>query len=239
MASFETDKEILVLDNDECLGNFTTCSLMMSIFINAIILEHNPVRRNVPLDEYYSNMVYPYMDVFVRYLEKGLARPFLKEFIQKIYQLKLDGKIKKVVMYTAATNQYGWVTFLSKLIPTYAGVPLEFYDVVLSRTHTKYRNNVYMKNLLYVNIDTSKIVMIDDSPQNIIKLDATVIPISKYLQHVSPLDHDFMKFIPEQYHSISLNAIKHDETLHTISTLDYSSDKELLIMMDHLDQSFK
>jgi NLI interacting factor-like phosphatase len=232
-------KEILVLDNDECLGNFATASLMMTMFIHYVIHEFSPPRGNLPLDEYYSNMVSPYMDTFVRYLEKGIARPYLKEFIQHIYQLKLQGKIKKVVMYTAATNRYGWVTFLSKLIPTYAGVPLDFYDIILSRKDTLFRRNMYFKNLFQIHDDTSKIVMIDDSPQCIMHLNATIIPVSKYSQHVHLLDHDFMDHIKETYHPIIFNGIEEDDNNYIQSDIDFSNDCELIEIMNQLDQLFR
>lgn len=237
--SFETKKEILVLDVDECLGNFATSSLMMTIYINYTIYTTHPPRGNTPVDEYYANMVYPYMDIFVKYLEQGMARPYLKEFIQKMYQLKLEGKIKKIVMYTAGTNKVGWITFLSKLIPTYAGVPFDFYDVILTRNNCIFRGNKYIKHLKFVNDDTSKIVMIDDLPRQIISIDGLIIPISKYSKHVSLLDHNFMHYIQEQYHKEFINAIKYDEQLYPIDTeTDYNSDNELLVIMEQLIQLF-
>lgn len=235
----ESFKDILVLDNDECLGNFATSSLMMSIYLHYITSELNPPRGDCPLCEYYANMVYPYMNTFISYFEKGIARPYLKEFIQHIYQLKLQGKIKKVVMYTAASNHYGWVTFLSKLIPSYAGVPLDFYDSVLPRNYTRFRQNAYFKNLFNVNIDTSRIVMIDDSPQYILKGNATIIPISKYLHHVDLLDHTFINDIHESYHTVMLNAIKDDEKHIIKNDIDYTKDCELLTIINELNQLFK
>ncbi len=231
-------KEILVLDNDECLGNFATASLMMTIFIHYISSEFNPPRGDGPLHEYYANMVYPYMDKFVTYLEKGIARPYLKELIQHVYQLKLQGKIKKVVMYTAAPNTYGWVTFLSKLIPTYAGVPLDLYDIVLSRTDTIFRRNIYLKPLIRIDADQSKIVMVDDSPENIIHHNATILPVTKYLHHVDLLDHDFMENIHESYHPVILNAIQKDNEHVIKSDIDYTTDSELLYIMNRIDQLF-
>ncbi len=233
-----TSKDILVLDNDECLGSFATASLMMTIYIHYITNEFNPPRGDCPLHEHYSNMVYPYMDKFVSYLEKGIARPYLKEFIQYIHQLKLEGKIKKIVMYTAAPNNYGWVTFLSKLIPTYAGVPLDFYDVILSRNHTVFRRNAYLKSLSMIDVDTSKIVMVDDSPQNIVQCNATIIPVTKYQQHVDLLEHDFIETIKESYHPLVLNTIKTDTETYSRSEIDYSSDTELLLVICQLDQLF-
>jgi hypothetical protein len=231
-------KDILVLDNDECLGNFATSSLMMTIYIHYLSNEFNPPRGDGPLDEYYANMVYPYMDKFVSYLEKGIARPYLKEFIQHVYQLKLQGKIKKVVMYTAASNNYGWVTFISKLIPTYAGVPLDLYDVVLSRSDTIYRRNVYLKPLIRVDIDQSRIVMVDDSPENIIHHNATILPVTKYLHHVDLLEHDFMENIKESYHPVILGAIQKDNEQFIKSDMDHSTDSELLHLINQLDQLF-
>lgn len=240
MTSFESKREILVLDNDECLGNFSSSSLMMNMFIKYIETTTHPEKTNIPLHEYYSNMVFPYIDLFVNYLEKGLARPYLKEFIQKMYQLKLECKIKKIVMYTATSNRFGWVTFLSKLIPIYANVPLDFYDEIFTRDHCMFRNKVYIKHLNYVDSNTSKIVMIDDLPDQIISINALIIPVSKYLKHVSLLNYNFMCYFEEKYHNEFINAIKKDELLYPIdTTTDYSSDNELLIIMEQLIQLFK
>lgn len=238
MTSFQSIKEILVLDNDECIGNFATSSLMMTIFINYIGKEYNPPREDKLPHNYYAEMVYPFMHLFISYLEKGIARPYLKELIQKIYQLKQEGKIKKVVMYTAAANTYGWVTFLSKLIPAYAGVPSDFYDLVLSRNNTSFIRNAYIKNLAFIDSNTSKIVMVDDAPQNIIKGNATVLPVTKYLHHVKLLDHNFLEYIDEKYHTVSLKAIEDDEKFNKSSDLDQRQDTELLLIMNYLDELF-
>lgn len=234
-----TSKDILVLDNDECLGNFATSSLIASIYVHYVSNTFNPPRGDCPLHEYYANMLYPFMNTFVNYLEKGIARPYLKEFIQKIYELKCEGKIKKVVMYTAAPNTYGWVTFLSKLIPTYAGVPLDFYDLVLPRSHTVFRRNAYIKSLHIIDRDTSRIVMVDDSPENIIHNDSTIIPVTKYRHHVGLLSHNFLDDMDESYHPTAIHTIQEDERIYIPCDMDYSSDCELLSIIDQLDQLFK
>lgn len=238
MASFTSSKDTLVLDNDECLGYFPKASLMFTIFVNYIRNEYNPPKGDLTESEYCASIVQPYMHLFVSYLEKGAARPYLKEFIQKIYQLKVEGKIKKIVMYTAASNILGWVTFLSKLIPAYAGVPFDFYDVVLHRSSTVYSRRTYLKSLRIVDTETSKIVMIDDSVENIMKYDGTVIQISKYMQHVELLEHNFMDFIDEKYHEVSLNAIENDKKYDSDVTTSYSSDRELLTILEILIQLF-
>lgn len=236
--SIKQDKDIIVIDNDECIGNFATASLMYTIFINSIFINNKKPIRSKTHQEYFCDLVLPYIDVYVSYLEKGAARPYLKEMIQKIYQLKLEGKIKKVIMYTAASDQYGWVTFLSKLIPTYAGVPLDLYDIILTQKDTTNTYGNYIKSLLKVSLDTSKIIMIDDTPENILKFDGQIIQVSKYKQYVNLLDHNFMDYIEPSYYSTALNAIEMDDKNYPKSNVDYSEDIELLTITNKLDDLF-
>jgi hypothetical protein len=80
--------------------------------------------------------------------------------------------------------------------------------------------------------------MIDDSPECIIKGNATIIPVSKYLHHVDLLDHNFIDHIDESYHKIMYDAIKNDEKYIIKNDIDYSKDCELLSIMNQLNQLF-
>ncbi len=178
--------KIVVLDNDECLGQF---GLFSCLYVYSR-MTRDPYKIN--LNELKKSCV--------KYLfTNGIARPYLKELFMLLKNLKNNGKINAVVMYTSAPNNLsdgksGYVYFLKDCIELYCNCP-RIYDKVL------HRNNVIAKiskcgatikdlgNVLLtsqqrkvlvgkdtidkrklnhkVNTLTHNIIMVDDKPKNI------------------------------------------------------------------------
>ena len=191
--------KIVVLDNDECLGQFGLFSCLY-------------VYSRMTRDPYIVDLG-ELKRMCVRYLfPNGIARPYLKEFFELLKFLKTKNKIAGVVMYTSAPNNLsdgksGYVYFLKDCIELYCNCP-NIYDKVL------HRNNVVAKTskcgatikdlgnvlLTYqqrkkitgvdsvekrrlnhkVNTMTHNIIMIDDKPRNIRTRSGRAIGVSPY-----------------------------------------------------------
>jgi len=186
---------IVVLDNDECLGQFGIFSMLVSI---AKMDYHLPINMNILKRELVTNL-----------LSKGVARPYLINLFQILHKLKLKKKIDKVVMYTSAPNRLshnrtGYIYFLKNCLETYCKTP-KLYDMVFHRDNIKARiskcgatikdvGNVLLKNnklrvgllknnqklVKYVNLMSKNIIMVDDKPNNIIKRRGQAIGVKPY-----------------------------------------------------------
>ena len=122
--------KIIVLDNDECLGQF---GLFSCLYVYSRMTS-DPY--NINLNELKKSCV--------KYLfPNGIARPYLKELFNLLLFLKKNKKLDGVVMYTSAPNNLsdgksGYVYFLKDCIELYCNC-IGIYDKVL------HRNNVIAK----------------------------------------------------------------------------------------------
>ena len=191
--------KIVVLDNDECLGQFGLFSCLY-------------VYSRMTQDPYTVNLN-DLKKSCVKYLfSNGIARPYLKELFNILKFLKKNKKIDGIVMYTSAPNNLsdgksGYVYFLKDCIELYCNC-IGLYDKVL------HRNNVIAKlskcgatikdlgntlltqqqrkilggkdtsekiKLNYkVNVMTHNTVMIDDKPRNIRVRSGRAIGVTPY-----------------------------------------------------------
>ncbi len=175
---------IVVLDNDECLGQFSLFS---------ILIHYAKSPHPIPID---LNAV---KQACIKHLfPNGTARPYIKHLFKLLAKLKQMKKIDKVVMYTSApntsNNQSGYIYFLKDCLETYCKTP-KLYELVFHRNNIqalvsqdgatiKDLGNVVLPNqklrqkllqfnsnnskfIKLVNHLTKKTIMIDDKPQNI------------------------------------------------------------------------
>ena len=77
----------------------------------------------------------PPIAIFVDYyLERGGARPWLKQLLKTLEEWKRIGRIDEVAIFTSASNSNGWVTFLKECMELYAETPGLFGPVSHART---------------------------------------------------------------------------------------------------------
>jgi len=195
--------KIIILDNDECLGQFGIFSII------ACVAKINDYPK-VNFEKLKKSLV-------KHVLSKGAARPYLINLFKLMYKLKKQGKIDKVVMYTSApnritSNKSGYVYFLKDCLERYCGTP-KLYDMVFHRDNTKSKvsrcgatikdvgnvllKNNYLRHCLFnknrkisdfVNHFSKNILMIDDKPQNIIKRHGRVIGVKAYTRPCGLID---------------------------------------------------
>tara|TARA_A100001015_G_scaffold224903_2_gene253754 strand:- start:5933 stop:6946 length:1014 start_codon:yes stop_codon:yes gene_type:complete len=178
--------KIVVLDNDECLGQF---GLFSCLYVYSR-MTRDPYK--VDLTELKNSCV--------KYLfPNGIARPYLKELFILLKNLKNQGKLNAIVMYTSAPNNLsdgksGYVYFLKDCIELYCNCP-HIYDKVLHRNNVvakiskcgatikdlgnvlltnqqrkvlAEKDTIYKRKLNHkVNTMTHNIIMVDDKPKNI------------------------------------------------------------------------
>lgn len=178
--------KIIVLDNDECLGQF---GLLSCLYVYSR-MTRDPYRVNLN----------DLKRACVKYLfPSGVARPYLRELFELLKFLKNKGHIDGVVMYTSAPNNLsdgksGYVYFLKECIELYCGCH-NIYDKVLHRNNviaktskcgatikdlgnvllTQQRRRILVgkdtsdKRKLnhFVNTHSHNIIMVDDKPRNI------------------------------------------------------------------------
>ena len=191
--------KLVVLDNDECLGQF---GLFSSLYVYARMI-NDPYKINIE----------ELKKACVKYLfPNGIARPYLLELFTLLKHLKLEKKIDGVIMYTSAPNNLsdgkaGYVYFLKDCIELYCNCH-GIYDKVLHRNNIIARTsscgatikdigNVLLtcqqrkiacgddnykkrKIINYINQYTKNIIMIDDKPNNIRNRSGKCIGISQY-----------------------------------------------------------
>ena len=191
---------VIIFDNDECIGQFGIFSLL---YVYSRYKEDTyPIDLNILKKS------------CIKYLLEDLLRPYIKPLFQYINKLKKLKKIDYIVMYTSAQNniskkQSGYVFFLKKCIEEYCNVK-SFYKKVLHRDNvialkskdgatikdignalltTKQRKLLYNNNRnveKYVNKASKNTIMIDDRPHNIIGRNGIKIKVPVYRKSCNP-----------------------------------------------------
>lgn len=201
------NQNIIVIDNDECIGSWGDLSLLYSMLK--------------------MDLVVPDIDIFVKIMsETNCVRPYVKELFEKIIDLRNKNIIFKIFMCTAASNKTGWVTFLSKVLERWIGHKIYdeiIYGEMIEQWHifnnTNISNNIgYIKNMNMVReiIDFKynqknknyTIIAIDDRPSNIIN----GIPIGVTPYHVAINIFQVLKlFFPKKFEYL---MAKHDKLIN-------------------------
>eukprot|EP00656_Telonema_subtile_P029020 TRINITY_DN3187_c0_g1_i3.p1 TRINITY_DN3187_c0_g1~~TRINITY_DN3187_c0_g1_i3.p1 ORF type:complete len:239 (-),score=17.56 TRINITY_DN3187_c0_g1_i3:168-884(-) len=172
----------------------------------------------------------PPCDLFVRhYLERGGARPWLKELLQTLEWWKRSNRIDEVAIFTAASNHEGWVTFVRKCMEAYAGTGVLFGRCIsretspLATTSSGVRT---IKDLSLISTDAECVVLLDDKPEY--AMNGYVVGVPEYSQDV-PI-HDLaetMKLAMPDFASEMERVFAHDRETHPPSPHDFSNDDAL------------
>lgn len=102
----------IVLDNDECIGSWRDLSMLFSYYIKVLKKAPEP-------------------ELFVTIIEHtNVIRPNIRHLFDKLYQLREDGLISGIIMFTAASDREGWVTFLRRILEVWYNAEAErpLYD---------------------------------------------------------------------------------------------------------------
>ena len=180
-------QNILILDNDECLGYF---GLLNGIYNGCIstLFKHDSDITNI-LNEF--NTVFA--DFSIELLDAGYARKGLKPLFENIKKLKSEGHIHKVAMMTSnyryIKNKYNgyfdWVKTMRNIFEKYANIDSQFPTIPIYDLDYSCRNDdntaiitkdgatkktiskIIDKLQITDNTKINKIVCIDDRIKNI------------------------------------------------------------------------
>ena len=178
---------ILILDNDECLGYF---GLINGIYNGSIRYLYKTQLHNIEIiDKFYKIFI----DFSIELLVAGYARKGLDHFFEKIKLLKYNGVVQKVVMMTSNyryikkryKGQFDWVNTMRDIFEKYANLSTNYpsisiYDldyscrndeenIIISKDNatikkiSKIIDKLQIKDYTTVN----KIICIDDRVKNI------------------------------------------------------------------------
>jgi len=207
----------IALDLDECTGQWGPASFT-----------YNAFRK-------FSAGGIPPPTLFVeQYLSKGGARPYLRELLQQLAKWKAAGAVKEVLIFTSATNQKGWVDFLQRCMEQYAGTNGLFgRKFVREDSPVAAGGRRTSKDLSRVSADPSRVLLIDDQPQN--ASHGLVLAVPQYLQHVdtSRLKQAIISMIPHQAVQIE-RAFEIDKLSNPPDLNDYSKDNALQLAIGQI-----
>eukprot|EP00656_Telonema_subtile_P021488 TRINITY_DN2252_c0_g1_i4.p1 TRINITY_DN2252_c0_g1~~TRINITY_DN2252_c0_g1_i4.p1 ORF type:complete len:302 (+),score=73.06 TRINITY_DN2252_c0_g1_i4:83-988(+) len=138
----------VALDNDETTGCWGAASVLYMLWLH--LLGRKP-------------SVTEFVD---KYLARGGARPGVIKLMRELATLVAHDQLDEVVMFTAASNQEGWVSFLKECLEQYAGTPGLFGRVLSREDITAVAPDGRMlKDLSLVSPDAEYVVLLDDKPQ--------------------------------------------------------------------------
>jgi hypothetical protein len=199
----------VVFDLDETTGSWGLGSLAFQVFTR---YGGNP-----------SDLIVPFV---AHYLEQGGARPWLRELLKGLSEWKRAGRIDEVAIFTAASNQYGWVHFLRDCMEVHAGVPGLFGRVIsredspLVATPDGART---VKDLSLLGDSPNHLVLIDDKPQ--FALNGYVIGVPEYTQDVcSQMLESWIAFTLPTYAAEIQAIFAADRLKHPTKPTDFSQD---------------
>lgn len=221
LPNTKSSPRILVLDNDETTGSYQIGSLLFSLYVQLC---------GTP----------PSVHYFVEeYLKKGGARPGCVELLRHAYRLLKLGNIDEIILFTAASNESGWVDFLRASLEELAGIPGGTISRIFCGEDCRTRDPVTgrpIKDLRIVTQNPSQVLIVDDKP-NFIK-NGRVIPVREYCQHV-PIDHlvDKIPCSPAG-HAYARQVLRHDRSQFRPSNIDYSHDRDLFSVIKAVDDFF-
>lgn len=174
---------VVVVDNDECVGSWRQMARMHRAHILKGCI--------------------PSVGKFVEFMERTSAvRPGVRELLTSLQCAKASGAVHSVVMCTAATDAFGWVSFLRVVLETWLG--LGVYDHVIDRRmletwHAAHRrpafssvHNCMVKDMALVRRlcavgNDCPVVVIDDRPEGVVGDNTFALRVCPYVVPPAPL----------------------------------------------------
>jgi len=210
-------RRVLALDNDETTGYYQLASLLYAMHMHL-------VKRPPP------------EAVTVDFLRRGAGRPGTAQLLRQAAALKASGRLDHVVLFTAAKNESGWVTYLAGCLEAFAEVPAGTVERVVAREDVGPlsfcpRTGHLVKDLRLLCTDPSRVLLVDDKPHFVHSGGCgrgVCVGVTPYEQHVGI--EDLVEAIPCGPAGVALAraALAEDRASNKPpSPRDFSSDTEL------------
>ena len=212
----------VALDNDETTGSWGRASLLYRLWVNV-------VGRKPSVDDFVDH-----------YLAYGGARPGLANLLRELDQLKQNGSIDEVVMFTSASDKDGWVSFLKECLERFGHTPGLFGRVLsMQGNSARAANGRMLKDLSLVSPDPFHVVLVDDKPEYAWK--GYVIGVPEYSANVpiNKLVAKLVQHVPSQERRSEVSfVLRRDHEIHPPSTQDFSEDDYLQRILPALKNVF-
>jgi len=233
------NKEIIfAIDNDECIGSWADLS-MIYLMLKQESLE---LELNINL----------FVDIIIK---TNCVRPYVKLLFDKLIEMKKQGLIHQIIMFTAAPNNKGWVSFLSKVIEKWYGQPIydniiyqemieewHFENKTISINETGYIKNMHLIHKKYhpeKQIENLCFIAIDDRPENIINgIKIGVNPYKVALNLIEIIRMYFPTLFEYLFNKYSISLLEPWNEYIKFPKLfsDYNNDKDFLFIVDNIDK---
>ena len=215
------DKNVVVFDLDETTGSWGFASMAYELWISC------GMKADDLQDAFVNQYMYP-----------GGARPGLKLLLRTLEEMKNQGRIDSMAVFTSASNQRGWVDFLTKCMERYAETPGLFDTIVARENSPKIKGSMRtMKDLSVLSANRDRVVIVDDVTENVRNGYAIAVP--KYDQSLH--NHNFLQWIlwklPGHGDTIMQNYQK-DLDRYPFRDVDLSSDRALEGVLKQLEEVF-
>jgi len=228
-------RRIIYLDNDETLGYWIPLIRLYTFLFDSKAVKYESDQHKEECKKIVQQRLVKYK------LMDNYCRPKLREFLRFLYRMKQRQDVHEVSMFTAASDESGWVSFLKDLLEVYAGTP-NLYDNVFTveevapelstktgKKHIDAVSNFLSREVIFID-DRCNQVVHTDYPYNVHMFN--VVPY--FLKHDEHRDYKMFKKCCKGFHFTGkIPSYKGDARLKNENTLD-TSDRALVYCMSRI-----
>ena len=150
--------------------------------------------------------IFPPKEIFIGdFLNKGVFRKGITEFMQHLSKMKIDNVIEDIIIYTSSPNQNQRVEYFIDCLIEFTGVPKDTITHIFTRENSKeceiapcgatfkdLRIAFSLEKYSNLKCDTDNCLIVDDKPSNIKQFKDgkkdCVIKVSEFKCDVHPID---------------------------------------------------
>lgn len=253
---------ILILDNDECLGYF---GLLNGIYNSCIRNLYKTSLNNKEILDKFQTL---FIELSIELLKAGYARNYLDIFFETIKKLKSNNVINKVVMMTSnqryIKNSYkghfDWVIMMKLIFEKYSNINTSYPNISLYDLEYSCINDevIYIKNIVKKKVSKiierlnitdyttiNKIVFIDDKIENIDIDDifdnvrVITIPVRSYYSIISKtLFYSIISKYEPLFNQLNITTFKESSILnfnHDIIEMGYHGNNFYTNIKNNID----
>lgn len=189
MIDTSTPIETVCIDIDQTIGDVSIASIFYKIW------QHYNIGTKGP----------PYHTVGW-FFESGGFRPYLKELMQYLYQLRETGKIKKILIHTSLSNDAGYVDWIVSCLEKYCCLD-QLVDSIRDK-HTALMHSECGATIKQLELTD---ILIDDKPWNAIPK-TRALKVTPYYCAID--GHPYIEFFPEGQKKYVADIINYDRRLN-------------------------
>jgi hypothetical protein len=194
--------ETVCIDVDQTIGDVSIASIFYRIWRH----------HNAGAGEATGATDGPPYEMVSWFFESGGFRPYLKELMRYLYQLRESGKIKKILIHTSLSNSTGYVGWIVTCLEKYCGI-----DQLIDSIRDRNTADMYSKcGATFKQLEPTDI-LIDDKPWNAIPKNRALI-VTPYYQLIDGAP--YIDFFPEDQQKSVAALINYDRRANPTESVD-------------------